>query len=241
MAEASTRRPRGRRPGLVLPLHGHLAPAAWAAAQARPGLNLGYVQTGGGALPGSLSPRRRRAARARPARRPHHRRARLRRRARGAQHVGALDAAATASAGTRSWSGPGPGIIGSEHRVRPRRHGRPRQRPRRPLPELPTLISPRLSASTRASATATSATTPTPSSTSCSPRSTSPSRRATTRSSRRSPRGRGGRRHRLRPAPVDLDAYAASGLPTTHHGPRPSRRTPSSSRPLWRPAGRSSR
>jgi hypothetical protein len=42
-------------PVLVLPLHGHLAPAAWAAAQASPGLRVGYVQTGGGALPGSLS------------------------------------------------------------------------------------------------------------------------------------------------------------------------------------------
>ncbi len=42
-------------PVLVLPLHGHLAPAAWAAAQASPGLRVGYVQTGGGALPASLS------------------------------------------------------------------------------------------------------------------------------------------------------------------------------------------
>jgi hypothetical protein len=43
------------RPGfgvLVIPLHGHLAPAAWAAAQAEPGSKVGYVQTGGGALPG---------------------------------------------------------------------------------------------------------------------------------------------------------------------------------------------
>jgi hypothetical protein len=40
---------------LVLPLHGHLAPAAWAAAQAAPGSRVGFVQTGGGALPGSLS------------------------------------------------------------------------------------------------------------------------------------------------------------------------------------------
>jgi hypothetical protein len=39
----------------VIPLHGHLPPAAWAAAQTRPGLRLGYVQTHGGALPGSLS------------------------------------------------------------------------------------------------------------------------------------------------------------------------------------------
>lgn len=42
-------------PVLVLPLHGHLAPAAWAAAQAAPGLRVGFVQTGGGALPGTLS------------------------------------------------------------------------------------------------------------------------------------------------------------------------------------------
>ncbi len=60
---------------LVLPLHGHLAPAAWALAQGGVGAKreseeaprVGYVQTAGGALPGSLSPRRRRAARARPA------------------------------------------------------------------------------------------------------------------------------------------------------------------------------
>jgi hypothetical protein len=42
-------------PVAVLPLHGHLAPAAWAVAQAVPGLRVGYVQTAGGALPGSLS------------------------------------------------------------------------------------------------------------------------------------------------------------------------------------------
>ena len=42
-------------PVLVLPLHGHLAPSAWAADRARPGIRLGYVQTPGGALPGALS------------------------------------------------------------------------------------------------------------------------------------------------------------------------------------------
>src|SRR6185436_8930119 len=60
--------PGGRRTAkpaaLVLPLHGHLAPAAWALAQSgEPGegadgdesLVVGYVQTGGGALPGSMS------------------------------------------------------------------------------------------------------------------------------------------------------------------------------------------
>jgi hypothetical protein len=50
-------RPRpGRRPPLlVLPLHGHLAPAGWALAWARPGARVGFVQTTGGALPGALS------------------------------------------------------------------------------------------------------------------------------------------------------------------------------------------
>jgi hypothetical protein len=43
------------RPVAVLGLHGQLAPAAWALAQARPGLRVGYVQTPGGALPGALS------------------------------------------------------------------------------------------------------------------------------------------------------------------------------------------
>jgi hypothetical protein len=42
-------------PVLVIPLHGHLAPAAWAAADAAPGLRVGFVQSGGGALPGRIS------------------------------------------------------------------------------------------------------------------------------------------------------------------------------------------
>jgi Protein of unknown function (DUF3866) len=42
-------------PVLVLPLHGHLAPSCWAAAQASPELRIGYVQSAGGALPGALS------------------------------------------------------------------------------------------------------------------------------------------------------------------------------------------
>jgi hypothetical protein len=40
---------------LVVPLHGHLAPAAWAFAEASGGEMLGYVQTPGAALPGTLS------------------------------------------------------------------------------------------------------------------------------------------------------------------------------------------
>jgi Protein of unknown function (DUF3866) len=104
-------------PILVLPLHGHLAPAAWAAAQASPGLRVGYVQTAGGALPGSLS---------RDA-------AQLRERgllcghitaapAYGGEHealsvAGALDAAADKLEWDAALVGPGPGIIGSETRL----------------------------------------------------------------------------------------------------------------------------
>jgi hypothetical protein len=44
-----------RIPVLVLSLHGQLAPAAWAAARSGSGIRVGYVQTAGGALPGSLS------------------------------------------------------------------------------------------------------------------------------------------------------------------------------------------
>jgi hypothetical protein len=44
------------RPAAVFGLHGQLAPLAWAFAQgADAGVRLGYVQTAGGALPGSLS------------------------------------------------------------------------------------------------------------------------------------------------------------------------------------------
>ena len=43
------------RPVAVLALHGQLTAVAWAFAQSRPGAALGYVQTGGGALPGGHS------------------------------------------------------------------------------------------------------------------------------------------------------------------------------------------
>jgi hypothetical protein len=104
-------------PVLVLPLHGHLAPAAWAAAQAAPGLRVGYVQTAGGALPGSLS---RDVAQLRErdllcdyiAAAP----------AYGGERealsvAGALDAAANSLDWDAALVGPGPGIIGSETRL----------------------------------------------------------------------------------------------------------------------------
>jgi hypothetical protein len=101
-------------PVLVLPLHGHLAPAAWAAAQAAPGLRIGYVQTGGGALPGSLS-RDVQQLRERDLLVGHITTAL----AYGGEQealstVGALDAAATDLNWDAILVGPGPGIIGSD-------------------------------------------------------------------------------------------------------------------------------
>ena len=105
-------------PVLVLPLHGHLAPAAWAAAQASPGLKVGYVQTGGGALPGSLSRDVAQLRERGPALRAHHGRSP----AYGGEHealsvAGALDAAANGLGWDAAIVGPGPGIIGSETRL----------------------------------------------------------------------------------------------------------------------------
>ncbi|MET0306195.1 MAG: DUF3866 family protein [Solirubrobacterales bacterium] len=133
-------------PVLVLPLHGHLAPAAWAAAQAAPGLKVGYVQTGGGALPGSLSRdvaqlRQRDLLCGHITAAPSY----------GGEHealstAGALDAVA----GSLDWDaaivGPGPGIIGSETRLG---HGGMAALDSAHAAlalGLPTLLSPRLSA-----------------------------------------------------------------------------------------------
>ena len=98
---------RGDRAGhafrsLVLPLHGHLAPAAWAAAQVAPGLQARLRPDRRRRPAGIAVARRRRAPRARPALRPRHRRARLRRRARGDQHGRRARRRGAGSAGTRS-------------------------------------------------------------------------------------------------------------------------------------------
>jgi hypothetical protein len=106
-------RPGRRIPVLVLLLAGQLPPAAWAAGRAAPGLRLGYVQTPGGALPGGLS---------RDV-------AELRERGLLSGHVtagpahggereaitvpGALHAAAESLGWDAVVAGPGPGIIGS--------------------------------------------------------------------------------------------------------------------------------
>lgn len=94
-------------------LHGQLAPVVWAAARERPQLKIGYVQTGGGALPGAFSETV----------------AELGRRGLLCDHItaapsygGAAESMTTAGAlhagfSVRGWNcavvGPGPGIIGS--------------------------------------------------------------------------------------------------------------------------------
>lgn len=114
--EAAPAKPDRRPPVLVIPLHGHLAPAAWAAGREREGLRIGYLQTAGGALPGSLS---------RDV-------AELRDRGLLAGHVtagpayggeaeaigvvGALHAAAESLGWDAVVAGPGPGILGSASR-----------------------------------------------------------------------------------------------------------------------------
>ena len=103
---------RAAMPVLVVFLHGQLAPAAWAAARAAPGLKVGYVQTQGAALPGSLS-RDVRELRDRDLLCDHV--------TAGPAHGGAREAISVAGAldaGTRlGWdaaiAGPGPGILGS--------------------------------------------------------------------------------------------------------------------------------
>lgn len=104
-------------PALIVSLHGHVAPAAWAASQVRPGLRVGFVQGAGAALPGALSRDL----------------AELRERglicghvsagsAYGGEHeaisvAGALDAAARRLGWDAAIVGPGPGILGSATRL----------------------------------------------------------------------------------------------------------------------------
>jgi hypothetical protein len=199
-------------PVLVLPLHGHLAPAAWAAAQAWPDAKVGYVQTGGGALPGSFG---------RDV-------AELRERgllcghvtaapAYGGEHeaisvAGALDAAAHKLGWDAVIAGPGPGIIGSDTRLG---HGgiAALDTAHASLAlGLPTLISPRLSSAdprerhkpvshhtlTVLELLLGAVEIPVPTN--------EPVPIAILATA-------AGWRHRLREAPVDLAGYAATGLP----------------------------
>ena len=103
-------------PALVIPLHGHLAPAAWAAGAETAGLRVGYVQTAGGALPGAIS-RDVAELRSRGLLAGHVTAGA----AYGGEHeaisvVGALDAARSVLGWDAVIAGPGPGMLGSETR-----------------------------------------------------------------------------------------------------------------------------
>jgi hypothetical protein len=134
-------------PVLVIPLHSHLPPAAWAAAEARPGLRIGYAQTPGGALPGSLS-RDVEELRSRGLLAGHATAGA----AYGGEHeaisvLGALDAAASDLGWEAVIAGPGPGILGSET---PLGHGGMAALDAAHAAlalGMPTLVSPRLSSS----------------------------------------------------------------------------------------------
>jgi hypothetical protein len=200
---------------LVLPLHGHLAPAAWAAAQASPGTQVGYIQTGGGALPGSLSRdvaelRERGLLCGHIAAAP----------AYGAEHEALSTVGALAAANRLGWDaalvGPGPGIIGSNTEFG---HGGMTALDSAHAAlslHLPTLLSPRLSSSDpRERHLDVSHHTYTVLELLLAPVDVAV------------PEGENGIHaaleeapgaHRLRSAPVDLDAYGASGLPTTTMG-----------------------
>jgi Protein of unknown function (DUF3866) len=103
-------------PVVVASLHGHVAPIAWAAAQARPGSRVGFVQGAGGALPVALSRdlgelRERGLICGQVAAGP----------AYGGEHeaitlVGGLDAAARRLGWEAAIVGPGPGLLGSATR-----------------------------------------------------------------------------------------------------------------------------
>jgi len=109
-------RPQRAMPVIALPLHGHLAPVAWAAAAGAPEARIGFVQAGGGGLPGGLS-RDVGELRERGALRGH---------LTAAASYGGEGEAITligglhAAAGELGWDaaivGPGPGILGSETR-----------------------------------------------------------------------------------------------------------------------------
>lgn len=201
-------------PVAVLPLHGHLASAAWAAHQAAPGLRLGYVQTGGGALPGSFS-RDVKQLRECGLLVGHITTAP----AYGGEHeaistVGALEAAANDLNWDAILIGPGPGIIGSDTAYG---HGGMTALDNAHAAlslGLPTLISPRLSsADPRDRHQGLSHHTQTVLQLLLAPVDVAipegePEVAAALEASK----------HRVRQVPVDLDGYAAANLPTTTMG-----------------------
>jgi hypothetical protein len=200
---------------LVLPLHGHLAPAAWAAAQTVPGARVGYVQTGGGALPGSLSRDVRELREAgllcghitsAPAY--------------GGEHEALSTAGALDAANRLGWDavlmGPGPGIIGSNTEFG---HGGMAALDSAHAAlslRLPTLVSPRLSGSDpRQRHLGVSHHTYTVLELLLAPVDVAvPVGEDEIEAVLEEARGA----HRLRTAPIDLDGYANTGLPSRTMG-----------------------
>ena len=126
------REPSGSTAGrCVLPLHGHLAPAAWAAAEASPGLQARLRADRAAARCrarfAATSPSCASAACSAATSPPPRPTAASTRRL---SVAGALDAAANRFGWDAVLVGPGPGIIGSETRLGHGGHGRSRQRPR---------------------------------------------------------------------------------------------------------------
>lgn len=207
----------GAIPVAVLPLHGHLAPAAWAAAQAWPATRVGYVQTAGGALPGSLSRdvaelRDRGLLAGHITAAPSY----------GGEHealstVGALDAAVRALGWDAVLVGPGPGIIGSDTEYG---HGGMEALDSAHAAlslRLPTILSPRLSSGDpRERHRGLSHHTATVLRLLLAPVTVAIPEGAPELAPQVSGASIG--LHRVRSAPVDLDGYAASGLPTTTMG-----------------------
>lgn len=200
---------------LVLPLHGHLAPAAFAISQTAPGLKVGFIQATGGALPGSFS-------RDVPE---------LRRRGLLCGHVTAgpcyggeieaitLSGAIDAAAGQLGWDlilvGPGPGILGSATRLG---HGGMAALDAAHTAlalGLETVLSPRLSeGDPRPRHRGLSHHTATVLELLLAPVTVPvPAGEPEIASAVESIEPRAGHRHRVQPAEVDLDAYIASGLP----------------------------
>jgi Protein of unknown function (DUF3866) len=213
----SRRATRDGVPVAVLPLHGHLAPAVWGAAQARPGIRIGYVQTGGGALPGSFSRdvtelRERGLLCGHITAAPSYGGERE-----ALSTVGALDAAGTALGWDAILVGPGPGIIGSDTEFG---HGGMAALDSAHASlslKLPTIVSPRLSSGDpRERHRGLSHHTATVLGLLLGPVTIAIPDGAAEASSQIEAASAG--RHRLQPVRVDLDGYAASGLPTSTMG-----------------------
>jgi hypothetical protein len=198
----------------VLSLHGQLAPATWATSRAAPDLRVGYIQTPGGALPGSLSEDV----------------AELRRSELLCEHVTAGPAfggerealtvigALQAAAGPLGWdaviAGPGPGIVGSGSELGHGGMAALDTAHASLILGLETLVAPRMSSAD-----------PRPSHRGLSHHTATVLRMLLGNVRVPAPDGSlddlrqaCGDRHEIWPRPAAVDEYATSGLPTTHMG-----------------------